>query len=220
MDVLREIVHALWQQAIIALADPSVIWVVYAVLFTTLFLENGLLPASFLPGDSLLLLSGALIAKGVMAFVPTLIILTVAASLGCWLSYLQGRWLGHTNLVKGWLLQLPAQYHQRAHNLFNRHGLTALVIGRFLGFVRTLLPTMAGISGLNSTRFQFFNWLSAVIWVGAVVGLGYAFSQIPLVKRYESQVMTGLMILPLVLLLVGLVGGMLVIWRKKRAASS
>lgn len=220
MDVLREIVHALWQQDFIALADPSVIWVVYAVLFTTLFLENGLLPASFLPGDSLLLLSGALIAKGVMAFVPTLIILTVAASLGCWLSYLQGRWLGHTNLVKGWLLQLPAQYHQRAHNLFNRHGLMALVIGRFLGFVRTLLPTMAGISGLNSTRFQFFNWLSAVIWVGAVVGLGYAFSQIPLVKRYESQVMTGLMILPLVLLLVGLVGGMLVIWRKKRAASS
>ncbi|CAI0936207.1 Inner membrane protein YghB [Serratia quinivorans] len=220
MDVLREIVHALWQQDFIALADPSVIWVVYAVLFTTLFLENGLLPASFLPGDSLLLLSGALIAKGVMAFVPTLIILTVAASLGCWLSYVQGRWLGHTSLVKGWLLQLPAQYHQRAHNLFNRHGLMALVIGRFLGFVRTLLPTMAGISGLNSTRFQIFNWLSAVIWVGAVVGLGYAFSQIPLVKRYESQVMTGLMILPLLLLLVGLLGAMLVIWRKKRAASS
>ncbi|CAI2458663.1 Inner membrane protein YghB [Serratia proteamaculans] len=220
MDVLREIVHALWQQDFIALADPSVIWVVYAVLFTTLFLENGLLPASFLPGDSLLLLSGALIAKGVMAFMPTLIILTVAASLGCWLSYLQGRWLGHTNLVKGWLLQLPAQYHQRAHNLFNRHGLMALVIGRFLSFVRTLLPTMAGISGLNSTRFQLFNWLSAVVWVGSVVGLGYAFSQIPLVKRYESQVMTGLMILPLLLLLVGLLGAMLVIWRKKRAASS
>lgn len=219
MDVLREIVHALWQQDFIALADPSVIWVVYAVLFTTLFLENGLLPASFLPGDSLLLLSGALIAKGVMAFIPTLIILTLAASLGCWLSYLQGRWLGHTRLVKGWLLQLPAQYHQRAHNLFNRHGLMALMIGRFLGFVRTLLPTMAGISGLNSVRFHLFNWLSAVVWVGTLVSLGYAFSQIPLVKRYESQVMTGLMILPLLLLLVGLLGAMLVIWRKKRATS-
>ncbi|AGO57008.1 DedA family protein [Serratia plymuthica] len=219
MDVLREIVHALWQQDFIALADPSVIWVVYAVLFTTLFLENGLLPASFLPGDSLLLLSGALIAKGVMAFVPTLIILTLAASLGCWLSYLQGRWLGHTSLVKGWLLQLPAQYHQRAHNLFNRHGLMALMIGRFLGFVRTLLPTIAGISGLNSTRFHLFNWLSAAVWVGTLVSLGYAFSQIPLVKRYESQVMTGLMLLPLLLLLVGLLGAMLVIWRKKRASA-
>lgn len=51
-------------------------------------LENGLLPASFLPGDSLLLLSGALIAKGVMGFAPTLLILTAAAGLGCWLSYI------------------------------------------------------------------------------------------------------------------------------------
>ena len=150
-------------------------------------MENGLLPASFLPGDSLLLLSGALIAKGVMGFAPTLLILTAAAGLGCWLSYIRGRWLGHTGPVKGWLLQLPAQYHQRAHNLFNRHGLTALLIGRFLGFVRTLLPTMAGISGLNSSRFRVFNWLSAAIWVCALVGLGYAFSQIPLVKRYESR---------------------------------
>ena len=153
MDVLREIVHALWQQDFIALADPSVIWVVYAVLFTTLFLENGLLPASFLPGDSLLLLSGALIAKGVMGFAPTLLILTAAAGLGCWLSYIQGRWLGHTSLVKGWLLQLPAQYHQRAHSLFNRHGLTALLIGRFLGFVRTLLPTIPG-STARASRYS------------------------------------------------------------------
>ncbi|ATA20616.1 membrane protein DedA with SNARE-associated domain [Gibbsiella quercinecans] len=217
MEVLKEIVHALWQQDFAALANPGVLWVVYAVLFATLLLENGLLPASFLPGDSLLLLSGALIAKGVMGYVPTLLILTIAASLGCWLSYLQGRWLGHTSVVKGWLLQLPAQYHQRAHMLFNRHGLTALLIGRFLGFVRTILPTMAGISGLNSARFQLFNWLSGLIWVTAVVSLGYAFSQIPLVKRYESQVMTGLMILPLALLTIGLLGGMLVIWRKKRA---
>lgn len=51
-------------------------------------MENGLLPASFLPGDSLLLLSGALIAKGVMGFAPTLLILTAAAGLGCWLSYI------------------------------------------------------------------------------------------------------------------------------------
>ncbi|MHA7848515.1 DedA family protein [Serratia sp. D1N4] len=218
MDVLREIVHALWTHDFAALAEPSVVWVVYLVLFATLFLENGLLPASFLPGDSLLLLTGALIAKGVMGFLPALIILTVAASLGCWLSYLQGRWLGHTSLVKGWLLQLPLQYHQRAHVLFNRHGLMALLIGRFLAFVRTLLPTMAGISGLSNTRFQIFNWLSGLLWVGSVITLGYAFSQIPLVKRHEDQVMAGLMILPVALLVFGLLGAMLVIWRKKRAS--
>lgn len=218
MDVLREIVHALWTQDFTALADPKVIWVVYAVVFATLFLENGLLPASFLPGDSLLLLAGALIAKGVMSFIPTLIILTVAASLGCWLSYLQGRWLGHTKLVKGWLLQLPVQYHQRAYMLFNNHGLAALLIGRFLAFVRTLLPTIAGISGLSNSRFQFFNWLSGLLWVGLVVSLGYAFSHIPWVKLHEDQVMTVLMLLPLVLLVLGFLGVITVIWRKKSAS--
>lgn len=216
MAVLIDILHALWQHDFSVLADPKVLWVVYAVLFITLFLENGLLPASFLPGDSLLLLTGALVARGVMSFVPTLIILVVAASLGCWLSYLQGRWLGHTKVVRGWLLQLPAHYHQRAHQMFIQHGLTALLVGRFLAFVRTLLPTMAGISGLGNARFQLFNWLSAVLWVGALVTLGYALSQIPLVKRHEDQVMAGLMILPVLLLVIGLVGGLLVIWKKRK----
>jgi membrane protein DedA with SNARE-associated domain len=103
MAVIQDIIAALWQHDFAALADPHVIGVVYFVMFATLFLENGLLPASFLPGDSLLLLAGALIGKGVMDFTPTMVILTSAASLGCWLSYLQGRWLGNTRVVKaGW----------------------------------------------------------------------------------------------------------------------
>lgn len=217
MSVLHEIVHALWHQDFAALADPNVVWVVYGVMFLTLFLENGLLPASFLPGDSLLLLAGAMIAKGVMDFVPTMIILTSAASLGCWLSYVQGRWLGNTRLVKGWLAQLPQKYHQRATCMFDRHGLLALLIGRFLAFVRTLLPTMAGISGLSNRRFQLFNWLSALLWVGVVTSLGYALSMIPFVKRHEDEVMTFLMVLPIVLLVVGLLSAVIVVLKKRAA---
>ena len=216
MSVLHEIVRALWQQDFAALANPRVIWVVYCVMFTMLLLENGLLPASFLPGDSLLLLSGAMVAKGVMAFFPTLIILTVAASLGCWLSYLQGRWLGDTRIVRSWLLHLPAHYHQRAYTMFNRHGLMALLVGRFLAFVRTLLPTIAGISGLSNTRFQLFNWLSAFIWVSVLLTLGFSISHVPLVKHHEDKVMMVLMVLPLVLLCSGLVGSLVLLWRKRK----
>ncbi len=215
MAVIQNIVQALWQHDFAALANPHVIGVVYCVMFATLFLENGLLPASFLPGDSLLLLAGALVAKGVMDFVPTMVILTTAASLGCWLSYLQGRWLGNTKTVKNWLGQLPAQYHQRATHMFDRHGLLALLAGRFLAFVRTLLPTMAGISGLSNRRFQFFNWLSALLWVGVVTSFGYALSMIPFVKRHEDQVMTFLMILPIALLVAGLIGTLFVVLKKK-----
>ena len=129
MVVIQDIVSALWQHDFAALADPHVVSVVYFVMFATLFLENGLLPASFLPGDSLLLLAGALIAQDVMSFLPTIAILTAAASLGCWLSYLQGRWLGNTRVVKSWLAQLPHKYHQRATCMFDRHGLLALLVG-------------------------------------------------------------------------------------------
>lgn len=218
MGVLHEIVQALWHQDFAALANPDVIWIVYGIMFTTLLLENGLLPASFLPGDSLLLLAGAMIAKGVMEFIPTLLILTLAASLGCWLSYLQGRWLGNTRLVKSWLMHLPAQYHQRAWNLFHRHGLMALLVGRFLAFVRTILPTMAGISGLKNGRFQLFNWLSGILWVGILVSLGYAISQVPFIKRHEDQVMAILMILPLVLLCAGLFGSLVLVFKRKKSA--
>ena len=215
MAVIQDIIAALWQHDFAALANPHVVGVVWLVMFATLFLENGLLPASFLPGDSLLLLAGALVAKGVMDFVPTVLILTSAASLGCWLSYIQGRWLGNTHVVKGWLAQLPQKYHDRATYMFDRHGLLALLAGRFLAFIRTLLPTMAGISGLSNRRFQFFNWLSALLWVGGITGIGYALSMIPFIKRHEDQVMTCLMILPVVLLLAGLCGTLVVVIKKK-----
>ncbi|ESS57390.1 inner membrane protein YghB [Enterobacter cloacae S611] len=215
MAVIQDIIAALWHHDFAALADPHVVGVVYLVMFATLFLENGLLPASFLPGDSLLLLAGALIARGCMDFVSTLLILTSAASLGCWLSYVQGRWLGNTRIVKSWLSQLPVKYHERATCMFDRHGLLALLAGRFLAFIRTLLPTMAGISGLSNRRFQLFNWLSALLWVGVVISLGYAISMIPFVKRHEDQVMTFLMVLPLFLLVVGLIGAVTVVLKKK-----
>ncbi|AZI86125.1 DedA family protein [Kosakonia sp. CCTCC M2018092] len=215
MAVIQDIIAALWHHDFAALADPHVVGVVYLVMFATLFLENGLLPASFLPGDSLLLLAGALIARGCMDFVSTLLILTSAASLGCWLSYVQGRWLGNTRVVKSWLSQLPVKYHERATCMFDRHGLLALLAGRFLAFIRTLLPTMAGISGLSNRRFQLFNWLSALLWVGVVISLGYAISMIPFVKRHEDQVMTFLMVLPLFLLVVGLIGAVTVVLKKK-----
>jgi len=108
MGVLHEIVHALWHQDFAALANPDVVWVVYAVMFLTLFLENGLLPASFLPGDSLLLLAGAMIAKGVMDFVPTMVILTTWPVLH-WL--VGSPTFAHLVEAELWLSFLYASYH-------------------------------------------------------------------------------------------------------------
>ncbi|BET95489.1 MULTISPECIES: DedA family protein [Xenorhabdus] len=217
MEIVTDLIYALWHQDYETLANPSLVWAIYILLFTILFLENGILPAAFLPGDSLLILVGVLIAKEAMSFPITLVILTTGASLGCWIGYLQGRWLGNTKLVQGWLSHLPAHYHQRAHNLFHRHGLSALLIGRFLAFIRTLLPTLAGLAGLKNGRFQIFNWLSGFLWVIILTTLGYALGKSPLFRQYEEYLMSFLVLLPVGLLLIGLIGSLTVIWRKKRA---
>ena len=82
MELLTQLLNALWAQDFETLANPSMIGMLYFVLFMILFLENGLLPAAFLPGDSLLVLVGVLCAKGAMAFPQTVLLLTIAASLG------------------------------------------------------------------------------------------------------------------------------------------
>lgn len=215
MDILKALVHALWQQDFETLSDPTLVWTIYLVLFVILLLENGLLPAAFLPGDSLLILVGVLVAKGALNFPFTLLVLTTAASLGSWLSYLQGKWLGNTRMVKSWLSHLPDQYHQRAHVMFHRHGLSALLLGRFVAFVRTLLPTIAGLSGLSDARFQFFNWISALIWVFLLSSAGFALGKTSLFRDYEDVLMLCLMLLPLVFLVVGLAGSLLILWRRK-----
>ncbi|TKI06940.1 DedA family protein [Martelella alba] len=217
MDILKALVHALWQQDFETLSDPTLVWTLYLLLFAILFLENGLLPAAFLPGDSLLILVGVLIAKGSLGFPMTLLVLTAAASLGSWISYIQGKWLGNTRLVRGWLAHLPTHYHQRAYLMFHRHGLSALLLGRFVAFVRTLLPTIAGLSGLSDTRFQLFNWLSALIWVLLLTSVGFALGKTALFQYYEDELMLCLMLLPLVFLVAGLAGSLVILWRKKIA---
>ncbi|MCV9878802.1 DedA family protein [Brenneria izbisi] len=220
MDIIKELLNALWHQDFDILADPKLVWTIYILLFLILFLENGLLPAAFLPGDSLLILVGVLVAKGTMNFPFTIVLLTTAASLGCWVSYIQGKWLGNTRIVQSWLSHLPAHYHQRAHQLFHRHGLSALLIGRFLAFVRTLLPTIAGLSGLDNARFQFFNWMSALLWVLILVSMGFALGKTPVFLKYEDELMFFLMMLPLALLFIGLFGSLFVLWRKKRTVNA
>ncbi|MBP6123711.1 MULTISPECIES: DedA family protein [Providencia] len=216
MEVLREIVQALWQHDFLKLSNPEVLWVIYTVLFIIIVLENGVLPAAFLPGDTLLILSGALIAKGVLHFIPTILLLATAASLGCWLGFLQGRWLSETNMVKRWLSQIPDEYHTKANNMFNKQGLYALLIGRFLAFVRTLLPVLAGLSDLSHRRFQLFNWLSGLLWVSIIVTLGYALNQIPFVKEHEQIVISALMIIPVILLVAGLIGSIVMYWKHRK----
>ncbi|PPI87823.1 DedA family protein [Candidatus Pantoea edessiphila] len=217
MHILQTLLHALWQKDYNTLSDPSVTWFIYVILFVIVFLENGLLPAAFLPGDSLLILVGVLVGKGIVSFPLVIFILTISAGLGYWISYIQGKWLGNTVIVQKWLSQLPDKYHQRAHNLFYRHGLAALLMGRFIAFIRTLLPTIAGMSGLNNIRFQFFNWISGLLWIVILITIGFVLSKTKIFIHYEDKLMFLLILLPLVLLFFGIISLLIMLYSKKKS---
>ncbi|MGP1939367.1 MAG: DedA family protein [Arsenophonus sp. ET-DL9-MAG3] len=216
MQILNEIMMAIWHNDFSKLINPDILWIIYVLFFIIVVLENAILPASFLPGDTLLILSGALIAKNVLSFIPTIIILTIAASLGYWLGFLQGRWLSDTDIIKRWLKQIPKEYYDRANQLFNNQCLYALLLGRFLVFVRTLLPILAGLSTLSQGRFQLFNWISGILWTGIIVSLGYIINQIPFVKNYENIVMNILIFLSISLLIIGFISSLIVYWKHKK----
>lgn len=206
MEKVITLYNAFVNMDVVTLSDPSLLWVLYGMLFVIILLENGILPAAFLPGDSLLLFTGILISQDVFHFGLINIILIAGAALGTWLGYIQGRWLGNTRIVKNWMAHLPEKYHQKTEILFQKYGLQALFIGRFIAFVRTLLPMMAGLStGLNSKKFHLYNWISATLWISLIVTIGYLFGLSPIFKTYEKQIMTLMMLIQGYLLVMGLI---------------
>lgn len=172
MNSIKELLNIIAQTDLILIGNPKLIFGVYVLVFIVLFLENAILPAFFLPGDSLLIVLGVLVAQGILNFFITLLILTVAVSLGSWVSYLQGKFLKDRNILKRWLSCLPIRSYQKASYMLNKHGLCALFVGRFVTFIRTILPTIAGVSGLNAIRFQLFNWISSFTWVLILIVVG------------------------------------------------
>ncbi|QKJ50398.1 DedA family protein [Providencia rettgeri] len=214
MELVKELFFALWHQDYVTLSNPALVWSIYFMLFAILFLENGVLPAAFLPGDSLLILVGVLIAKGTLSYPLTIAILTAGASLGCWVGYIQGRWLGNTRLVKGWLAHLPEHYHQRAYGLFHRH--TRCIISLpFFSLRQNIITHHRGLAGLQNYRFQVFNWLSGLLWVLILTAIGYGFGKSPIFLQYEHHIMNVLMLIPVGLLIIGLIGSIAVVVKKK-----
>ncbi|TKI08934.1 DedA family protein [Martelella alba] len=194
---------------------------IYCILTMAIFLESALLPAALLPGDSLLLLAGAMITKHLLRFYPTLAVLVTATGTGYWLNYLTGRWLIQTKSVQKWLMNVSAHDYQRAQNFSRRYGPSALLIGRFIGFIRTLLPLLAGATSLRQRHFHFFNWLGAVTWVGVLLQVGEHLANLPVFKENSAIGMAFLLLLPILLFVAGLMGSF---WfarrRRKREAGS
>jgi len=185
---------------------------VYALLFMIIFVETGLVVMPFLPGDSLLFVAGALAGAGMMDY-PTLVALLIAAAVaGNQTNYTIGRIVGQR--VFSW--ENSAFFNRRAfdraHSFYERYGGITLVLARFMPFLRTFAPFVAGVAAMTRRKFTFYDVTGGTLWVGSLVTAGYLFGNVPWVQKNLSMIIWALILVPG---LIAIYGG----WRARRSAA-
>ena len=162
------------------IADYGVI-VVYCILFAIIFAESGLFFGFFLPGDSLLLTAGLFAYKGVvvdgeevkLSLFILMPLLFVAAVLGDNVGYWFGRKVGPPLFKRPQSLLFRPKNLQAAKRFYDKHGGKTITIARFMPFIRTFVPIVAGAVGMEWRRFTFFNLFGGLIWAVGVLLAGY-----------------------------------------------
>ncbi|MBK7360182.1 MAG: DedA family protein [Saprospiraceae bacterium] len=177
---------------------------IYIILFLILFCETGLVIAPFLPGDSLLFAAGTMAATGNMNLFVLCLICILGAVLGNQVNFTIGKYFGPRIFEKD-RKYIRKDYLDKTHLFYEKHGGKALIIGRYIPFIRTFVPFVAGISQMDSYKFTVYNVAGALLWIIPVVGVGYLFGNIPVVKENFSIIVLAILILSVLPMLIGLI---------------
>ena len=190
---------------------------VYALLFVIVFVETGVVVMPFLPGDSLLFVVGALAGVGLLSLPIACGVLLVAAILGDQCNYMIGRYFGPKVFQWENSRFFNRKAFDKAHAFYERYGGVTVILARFMPFVRTFVPFVAGVAEMNRAKFTFFNVIGALIWVLGLCVAGYLFGNLPWVQANLSKIIWGLIIVPG---LIAIYGGWKAGRAEKKAAAS
>ncbi|WP_438764672.1 VTT domain-containing protein [Kushneria sp. TE3] len=195
--MLDFLVH-LDQHLMTLVADHGV-WV-YAMVFAVIFCETGLIVMPFLPGDSLLFITGAIAGSGHLSVWMAGSAIATAAIAGDNLNYWIGRRYG-TRLFNERSRWLRREHLAQTEAFYVRHGGKMVMLARFVPFVRTFAPFVAGIGHMPWPVFAGFSVLGALLWTGVVVSLGYFLGNVPFLRDHLEVIIlgvAGVMILPVI----------------------
>jgi len=149
----------------------------YLIIFAVLFAETGLFAGFFLPGDSLLLVAGVLAAEGTGDYTLDLRLVIVACVAGAILGNLVGFWFGRK--VGRPLFERPdSRFFKRKHleaadAFYRKYGAITIIVARFMPFVRTFAPIVAGVSDMERSKFLIYTVIGAVLWGAGLPIAGY-----------------------------------------------
>lgn len=154
------------------------------VVTAIIFIETAALPASFLPGDSLLFVTGLTVAtvSNPVPPVAAFVLVGIAAVLGAQTSYEIGRAAGPTIMRRPHRWPFTDGVYDRTTALFERLGVRAVIVARFVPIVRALVPLIAGFTRMPRRRFVIVNIIGAVAWVAVFMGAGFFLGGLPAVK--------------------------------------
>ena len=183
----------------VALHGP---WV-YAVLFAVIFVETGVVVMPFLPGDSLLFIVGAMSATGILDLKLSLAVMLAAAILGNQSNYTIGRWFGPRVFHWEDSRWFNKRGFDQAHAFYERWGGLTLIAGRFMPFVRTFAPFVAGVAAMTRRRFTFFDVVGGALWIFGVTLVGYFFGNLPWVKTNLNEIILAMILIPGVVIAIG-----------------
>lgn len=169
---------------------------IYALMFAIIFVETGLVVMPFLPGDSLLFVAGAIAAIGGMSLPVLMVLLSIAAIAGDALNYSIGRWIGPK--VFSWENSqwFNKDAFNKTHEFYEKHGPITIVVARFMPFIRTFAPFVAGVAQMSYPKFAMYNVVGALLWVCGLTALGFLVGDQPWVKANFSLVALALIIIP------------------------
>lgn len=178
------------------------LWV-YALLFLIIFVETGVVVMPFLPGDSLLFVVGAMCGLGLLSYPLSVGLLLAAAILGNQSNYAIGSYFGPR--VFKWedsRLFNKAAFN-RAHDFYQRYGGITIVAARFMPFLRTFAPFVAGVAKMSRARFTFFDVTGGTLWVAGIITIGYFFGNVPFVKAHLDKIIWAMILIPGLVIVYG-----------------
>jgi membrane-associated protein len=176
---------------------------VYALLFLIVFVETGVVVMPFLPGDSLLFVVGAMCGVGFMSYPLACAVLIAAAVLGDQCNYSIGRYFGPKVFQWEQSRYFNKRAFDQAHAFYEKYGGITIVIARFMPFIRTFAPFVAGVAEMNRAKFTAWNVGGALIWVLGIVTAGYFLGSFPWVKANLDKIIWAMIFIPGVIVLFG-----------------
>jgi membrane-associated protein len=177
------------------------LWV-YLVVFLIVLIETGVVIFPFLPGDSLLFVAGALAATGSLDIISLFIILSAAAIIGDTINYQIGNHIGR-KAFEGRVRFLKKEHLEKAEAFYEKHGGKTIIIARFIPFIRTFAPFVAGIGKMKYPRFLGYNVIGGMAWVFAFLAGGYFFGNIPIIRDNLGFVLVGIVVATVLAALIG-----------------